>query len=457
MKKSTGIIFLVAVALAAFVYFYELKHTPSTETPGDTSKPAFSALNSDDIAGLTLDRAGTSVVFERRKDDWYIVQPIATKADQSRLAGITSQISSLRTDRSFTATPEQVASFGLDHPAVTLSFTMKNGTKHKLRLGGKDFSGSSIYLLTDDDDKNVSLISDTLLTTSDKSLEDLRDRSVLAVSASDATSFDLTNPTGEIAAVKKDPVWNIEKPRATTGDTNAITSLLQTVNNAQITQFVSDTPGNRAGDLAKYGLSSPAIRFRATAGSGQSTELQIGKKDGAEYFARDPSRPMIFRVNDTLYKALAEKFSDLRDKQLVHFSEDDITQLDIRNQNGTAQCVKNAKGDLVIQPADKKDAEQPCPFIMPLDSARAQEIYDEPPASIVSKLAKPAVDVTLTNSAGKKMEIQVSAASGDSVYARTAAGPQVYKLDKQVLTDLSAKPSSGDAANPPASPANVHP
>jgi hypothetical protein len=176
-------------------------------------------------------------------------------------------------------------------------------------------------------------------------------------------------------------------------------------------------------------------------------------------------------VNDTLYKALAEKFSDLRDKQLVHFSESDITQVDVRSQNGTTQCVKNASGDLVIQPsagpsggtaggssgkpADKKDASQPCPFIMPLDNARAQEIYDEPPAAIVSKLAKPAVEVTLTNSSGKKMEIQVSAASGDSVYARTGAGPQVYKLDKQVLTDLSAKPPSGIAGNQPA--ANVHP
>src|ERR1700758_4336537 len=154
MKKSTGIIFLLAVALAAFVYFYDLKHAPPSETPGDTSKPAFSAVNADDITGLTLNRAGATVVFERRKDDWYIVQPVATRADQSRLTGITSQIASLRTDRSFPATPEQIASFGLDHPAITLAFTMKNGTKHQLRLGGKDFSGSSIYMLTDNDDKD---------------------------------------------------------------------------------------------------------------------------------------------------------------------------------------------------------------------------------------------------------------------------------------------------------------
>ncbi len=138
-------------------------------------------MNADDIGGLTLERAGMTVVFERRKDDWYITQPIAVRADQSRLAGITSQIASLQTTRTFPATPEQLTSFGLDHPGITLSFAMKNGANHKLRLGGKDFSGSSIYVLVDDDMKNASLIPDTLLTTSDADQrEDLRDHVVLA-------------------------------------------------------------------------------------------------------------------------------------------------------------------------------------------------------------------------------------------------------------------------------------
>jgi hypothetical protein len=453
MKKSTGIIFLVAAALAAFVYFYELKHNPPSETPGNTSKPAFS-VSADDITGVTLERAGTTATFEHRPDGWYMLQPVATRADQSRLTGITSQIASLQTDRTFPVTAEQITSFGLDHPSITLAITMKNGSKHKLRFGGKDFSGSSVYVLLDEDTKNVSLIADTLLTTSDKGVEDLRDRAVLGVSAYDATSFDLVNPGGEIAAAKKDEQWTMQKPRAAAGDSNAITSLLETVNNAQITKFVSDS----AADLGKYGLASPAIRFHSTGANGQAAELQIGKKDGGEYFARDASRPTIFRVNDALYKALNEKFGDLRDKQLVHFSEADISQLEVRNQNGTSQCVKSAAGaaggaaggaggQLVLQPNDDKGdkggkgAAVPCPFVAALEMARAQEIYDEPPAAIAGKLAKPPVQVTLTNVSGKKLEIQVSAPVGDSVYARTGGGPEIYKLEKKLFDDLNSKAS----------------
>ena len=443
MKKSTGIIFLVAAALAAFVYFYELKHNPPSETPGSSSKPAFS-VSADDITGVTLERAGTTATFEHRPDGWYMLQPVATRADQSRLTGITSQIASLQTDRTFPVTAEQITSFGLDHPSITLAITMKNGSKHKLRFGGKDFSGSSVYVLLDEDTKNVSLIADTLLTTSDKGVEDLRDRAVLSVPAYDATSFDLVNPGGEIAGMKKDDQWTMQKPRAAAGDSSAITSLLETVNNAQITKFVSDS----AADLGKYGLASPAIRFHSTGANGQAAELQIGKKDSGEYFARDASRPTIFRVNDALYKALNEKFGDLRDKQLVHFSEADISQIEVRNQNGTSQCTKDAGGQLVIQPVvdDKEDkgdkgAAVPCPFVAALEMARAQEIYDEPPAAIAGKLAKAPVQVTLTNVSGKKLEIQVSAPAGDSVYARTSGGPEIYKLEKKLFDDLNSKAS----------------
>ena len=66
--------------------------------------------------------------------------------------------------------------------------------------------------------------------------------------------------------------------------------------------------------------------------------------------------------------------------------------------------------------------------------ARAQEIYDEPPAAIAGKLAKPPVQVTLTNVSGKKLEIQVSAPAGESVYARTSAGRKFISSKRKFST-----------------------
>ena len=46
----------------------------------------------------------------------------------------------------------------------------------------------------------MSLLSDTILTSSDKNLDDLRDHTVLPGAITDATAFDLTNQSGEISA-----------------------------------------------------------------------------------------------------------------------------------------------------------------------------------------------------------------------------------------------------------------
>src|SRR5208282_5385705 len=200
MKKNTGIVFLVAAALAAFVYFYDLKHTKSnagdidTESANrdeDKSKPVFS-FPATDVTTLTIERDRKTVILERRKDDFYITQPIATRAEQSVVGAITGELQSVRVTRSLPATPDQLATYGLDHPKVTLAIKLQNNATHRLRLGGKDFSGMSVYALVDDD-KQVSLMSDAILTSTDKPVDEIRDQSVLNFVSNQATSFDLKN------------------------------------------------------------------------------------------------------------------------------------------------------------------------------------------------------------------------------------------------------------------------
>src|SRR5580658_662892 len=158
MKKSTGIIFLLAAAIAAYVYFYDLKHTKPTDATSDTgaaaeddsanAKPAY-AIASTDIASLTVDRGGSTASFEQRSDGWYMTQPVQTRAEQSVVGAIASELGSDRVDRTLTAAPDRLSSYGLATPAVTLDFKLKNGTQHTLQLGAKDFSGSKVYAIVD--------------------------------------------------------------------------------------------------------------------------------------------------------------------------------------------------------------------------------------------------------------------------------------------------------------------
>jgi hypothetical protein len=340
----------------------------------------------------------------------------------------------------------------LDPPDVVLDFEMKSGTKHSLRLGKKDFTGVSVYAIVDNA-KDVVLLPESLLVSADKPLQDLRDHSVLHLSAADVNSFDLKNASGELAAAKDRDVWKFTKPASAPGDADAINSLLSAVANARMTTIASETPDH----LADHGLGNPAISFTVSDSKGKTATLSVGKKEGDEYFARDSSRPTIFRINPDLYKKLAENFSGLRDKKLAHFDPANITRAEIRNASGTILCSRkndtdwtcdttDQKDDKSKQGAQQKDNQQAKPVSLdklfsPLQQATAEEILDRPTPALLGNLAKPAFAAILTDKSGKILKVELSKESGGFVYARTSESPTIYKLKPQTLTDLTFKVS----------------
>jgi hypothetical protein len=121
-----------------------------------------------------------------------------------------------------------------------------------------------------------------------------------------------------------------------------------------------------------------------------------------------------------------------------------VVRLDIEDAGATEACVKDSNGEWsASQPAGGKAKPTNCPSLWgSLRDARATNVIDSPSGNINAQLAKPAIEATLTDKAGKKTEIRISAASGKSVYARTGNGPEVFELDKQILSDLNPANSS---------------
>jgi hypothetical protein len=435
MKKSTLVLVLIALVLGGFVYYYEFKRAPATEKSGDTSKPAFS-FPASDIAGLTLERAGQKISFEKHGEDWLITRPVETRADRSVLEGIATGLASARVSRTFPAAADRLVTYGLTNPPVTLEIKLKNGQQHRLQLGAKDFSGLSVYGIVDGA-KDVALLPDALLSSTDKPLDDLRDRSVLDLSAWDVTSFDLKNKGGEVSAAKPPSGWKIEKPRSTAADAGEIESLLAQVASGKMTRIESETATN----LAKYGLEKPEVVLRVHDLKGEERGLLVGRKADDDYYARDSARPLVFRINADLYKKLGDTLFALRDKNLIHLQRDQLVKAEIRNKNQTVVCQYGADNKWTLElPADKKGKEvQSWKFLDPLDNARAEEIFDAPSPEILAKLSRPAVEVTLTDKSGNATKVSISEESDGFVYARSSAGPEVYKLNKQILDDLSFK------------------
>lgn len=443
IRKSTLLVLLCAVVLGAAVYYFQGKRDREQKTPEDTSKSAFS-IQATDVASFTLAHPARpdepAIRFEKRNGAWWIAQPVDTEADQSAALGIVDLLAEARVSETEPGTADRRKAYGLDPPQASVELQLQNGAKHTLLVGDKDFTGTSVYTIVDGA-QNVSLLPESIGTSIGKSLDDLRDRAVLHVDNGQVASFVLRNPSGELAVAREKDEWRFSKPGGALADKDLVDSLLSAIATAKMAGIASEKPEN----LSKYGLESPAVTFTAVDNSGQKTTLFVGKKEGDAYFARDASRPTIFRIRQDLYTKLAQRFSDLRDKKVVHLVAEDIQRIQIHNSSGA--IVLSRKKDnpdewVIDAPAEQKGKSATSWKILdPVGNLRAEDVIDHPTGSLLAQLASPAVSVVLTGKSGQEITLRISKPSGDFAYAQASGSPALYKLKKQALDDLNLNPA----------------
>jgi hypothetical protein len=443
IKKPTLILLLLAILAGAAAYWFDWKRgqKEDAKTPEESGKPAFT-ITPDQITSIAISRVGepaeSAIHLGKRNAEWQITQPVQTLADAPTAEGLVDSLAAARIAQTEPGTPDQLKSYGLTPPVVTIEFQTQNGVNHSIKLGKKDFTGASVYSQIDGA-KDVALLPEALLTSSEKSLNDFRDRTVLSVRPAQVVSINLRNSGGEVALSEDKDVWKFTKPPGATADRSAIDGLLSSISSAKISSVVGET----ADDLLKYGLAAPAITFSAADAKGKTATLLVGKKDGDVYFARDSGRPMIFTIGEDLYKKLSQNFSDLRDKRLVRFDPSTITHMDIQGADGSISCTRKNEDEWAFDaPAEMKGKPASGEKVFgPLGRARAEQVIDNPPASLNAKFTRPAFEAVFTSKDGKKLTVAVSKDSDGFVYGRTSDGPTVYKFKKQILDDLTFKPA----------------
>lgn len=445
IKKSTLIVLLCAIVAVGGVFYFQRRKSRQPSAPVDTTKPAFS-LNASDIVSFSFshpaEKDQPSIDFEKQKGAWQIVRPVDTPADEPTAEGFVDQLAEARPSSTEPITTDRRKAFGLDPPAASVEFRTAGGRQHTLLLGDKDFSGDDVYAIVDGQPK-VSLLPLSLLTTADKSLKDLRDMSVLHIDSADVSSFTLKNPSGDLAVTrdaKDSTLWNFTEPEKAAADADVVDGILDALSSARISDIVSEKPEN----LARYGLATPAIAFSAAKTGGGQSSLVLGKKDGDGYYARDLSRPMIFKVQQDLYAKLADDFSQMRDKTVVRIDETSLDRIRLQNSNGAIEISRLGTGGqwkIVVPAADKGKSASSWKILNPFTSLRADAVIDRPSAIQLAAMRSPAVTAVLTKNSGQTVTVRISEPSGGVAYAQSSESPELFKIKKQTVDDLNLKAS----------------
>jgi uncharacterized protein DUF4340 len=442
MKKSTLVVLLLAAALGGYVYYSEFRH-PQVKLAEDAPLALY-GFTSEEITSIRVTSAGAAapVALEHHEDGWVLTSPVETRADRGVAGSLADALARAASVRRMPADPARMKEFGLEPPAVSIEIKLKNGQTKLLDLGAKDFSGMNVYAHPGGA-KEVLLLPDSLLSDATRSVNELRDRAVLQLGAWSLTELDFHTAKTRFRLEKKGDNWELTEPRQTAADSDEAASLSNTLSSARFSDVVEEQAKDGAA-MGRYGLVSPEVAIHVRNEQGAEASLLVGKKDDNKYFARDAARSIVFRVEDSLVKKFLDAtLAGLRDKHILHAKADDFSQLTIRNEKLTLTAARSPDGKWLIQePADRKGkAMSAWRVFEPLINSRATEVIDQPSAAILARLAKPAVEVKLTDPKGLPTTVVVSAKDGNAIYVRCSRSPTVFKLDASTLDQLNFTPA----------------
>src|SRR5262245_17468700 len=254
MKRSTLILLLAAAAVGAAVYFIEGKFSKSRDEVSEKTTPSAFKFKREDVAGITLVRGGQTIKLENQNNKWVITQPVNAAADDSAMNAMVGDLVIAHVERDFPPAGGDLKQYGLSEPAVKLEVKLKNGEAHRLELGSKDEISLSAYAKIDGS-QNVALLPVSLLNASDKSLNDLRDRSVLGATQYELSSVKIVNESGSYELEKKETEWDIKSPVAGPADEGQVSSMLADITGAKAVEVVSES----GDDPAKQGLDKTEV------------------------------------------------------------------------------------------------------------------------------------------------------------------------------------------------------
>ncbi len=173
MKTRTTLILVgLFLALAAYVYFFELRtgnEPVATATPGPQ---ALWDVSSDQVTGLTVQSGEQEVRLTRAPEsDWVLEAPTSEPADQGRVSQVVERLTNLTPSRTLTDTLSPMEDYGLNEPSMEVTLTLSDGQSRVLIVGAANPQQTSYYALQGEDETAVHLIPSWLVTTLQQLLE----------------------------------------------------------------------------------------------------------------------------------------------------------------------------------------------------------------------------------------------------------------------------------------------
>lgn len=456
--RTTFFLLVLAVLLLSFVCLRET----SNDSEAENAKTEVKLLDFEPEKVTYWSLAGEkgSVECLNEHGAWMIIKPFRTRARAAKVNYLLSVLAALPKGETITAAQRKaralsLADYGVEKP-VYRAVVGSPEKRIEIDIGQVSPLKDSVYVRLNNGDTVVATATN-LLEIIPRDLADIRDNHLLSGAPAYVKKLEIKSQKQPlIMVVKEGTEWILRKPAIARADWLKLSALLDTLYNAQVEQYVTDT----LTDPSIYGLSDDEAILQIGVWQNEKEDseyLFFGKKadeKGVTVYAGQRGKNSVFTVKSEIAQALTVGLSNIRDSRLFFMAPDSIASIRIEENNSVLQLARDpASGWQIIEPKKwKADERGVGTLIARLNSLRIEMFLAgtnavaaglEKPAKIISVADTPPLPA-LSNQppAGLARALRLSAPiqGQEYVLGRFADEDEIYQLSASAVATISINP-----------------
>jgi len=338
MKFKFSSTFFLVLALIGFSlwYFVYEKQIKTEKGEKERKDKLLFSWPASEIQELEIyHSSGESFKLKKTGPDWLLTSPVEDEADSSVVNSLVNQLTSASEEREVETTPTNLEMYGLDQPALIIKAYKDVNTFIQLSIGSQTQVGFGAYARLSDKPQ-VLKIGRTLLSAFQKSLFELRRKTLVRTPQTNLKELEIWNPTGKFFLFKNsENQWVIGRESLPT-DATQLTKFLNTLTDLKATGVVSEKA-----DIASFGLTTPQIKLILSSTADTPKETILITQKGGKVYGKNENKPLIYELDKTVLKELGLNENELRELHIASFNRFVVHKIKITRQDSETEFIKN--------------------------------------------------------------------------------------------------------------------
>src|SRR6266478_3873339 len=261
------------------------------------------------VVRILLKTPAGEMELQKKGDDWDIVKPLHTRADDQKVSDMIAQVTTARIQQFVVDDHGDLHPYGLAEPRGSLTLYAQDDKQGQmLQIGNVPEKEKEQVYVRFSPRGFVYALPKKIEEILNNRPNDLRDRHLVRIDTKNLDRLTIDAPgKGKTVLARKDENWTIASRNNAPADSGEVRRIIDRLQNEQVTKFVEDVASN----LPKYGLDKPQLIVTFSSFASENTaetkageqpfaSVAFGKVEGNDVYARVGDEPFVVAVRRNL-------------------------------------------------------------------------------------------------------------------------------------------------------------